>query len=216
VDSRTRTRVREHLIKRAAEKPAFRQALLADPRQAVKNEFGYEVPENMQLEILEDSPTRVHIVLPPPPPARDAPVTLREITAETVRAVCGLEVKESQRGFVAPNAISIAEAHYAPTAWYRAIYAGETPVGFVMLSDDPEKAVYYLWRYMIDGEFQGLGFGRHALQLVIDYVRGRPGAKELTLSYVPGAGSPRDFYAGLGFQDTGEVHGGEHVMRLTL
>jgi diamine N-acetyltransferase len=98
----------------------------------------------------------------------------------------------------------------------RAIYADDTPVGFVMVSDDAEKSEYYLWRYMVTGEYQGLGFGLRALQLVVDYVRTRPGAKELSLGYVPGEGCPRDFYARLGFVDTGEQHGGENVMRLQL
>lgn len=50
-------------------------------------------------------------------------VSLHEITADTVRAVCALEVSPEQRGFVAPNAVSIAEAHFEPRAWFRAIYA---------------------------------------------------------------------------------------------
>ena len=53
--------------------------------------------------------------------AEGAVVELREITFETVRAICRLEVASSQAGFVAPNAVSIAEAHFAPTAWFRAI-----------------------------------------------------------------------------------------------
>jgi diamine N-acetyltransferase len=143
-------------------------------------------------------------------------VTLREVTRENVRAVCALEVTPEQKNFVAPNAVSIAEAHFSPTAWFRAIYADDTPVGFVMLSDEPEKSRYYVWRYMVAAEYQGHGFGRRALELVIEYVRTRPNATELLLSYVPGEGSPRDFYARLGFQDTGEQHGSENVMKLVL
>ena len=56
-------------------------------------------------------------------------VTLREITAETVRAICNLDVAPEQRGYVAPNAVSIAQAHFQPRAWFRAVYAAETPVG---------------------------------------------------------------------------------------
>ena len=42
-----------------------------------------------------------------------------------------------QRSFVAPNAVSIAEAHFAPGHWMRAIYADGQPVGFVLTFDDP-------------------------------------------------------------------------------
>lgn len=38
----------------------------------------------------------------------------------------------------------------------------------------------------------------------------------MTLSVVPGEGSALAFYARLGFVETGEVEGDEHVMRLLL
>ena len=145
-----------------------------------------------------------------------AVVSLREVTADTVRAIIRLKVKPSQTHFVADNATSIAQAYFEPKAWFRAIYADETPVGFVMLFDDPDAPEYYLWRYMIDGRYQGLGFGRRALELFIDHVRTRPNATALLSSYVPGEGSPWPFYAGLGFVETGEVDDGENVIRLPL
>lgn len=148
--------------------------------------------------------------------APGATITLREVTKETVRVVCNLKVRPDQERFVAPNAISIAQAYFEPHAWFRAIYADETPIGFVMLYDDAEKPEYLLWRYMIAGEHQGKGYGRRAMGLVIEHVRTRPGARELLTSYVPGEGSPGPFYHSLGFVDTGEVDDGENVARLTL
>lgn len=149
-----------------------------------------------------------------PAPGPDAPVSLREITAETVRAICALSVAPDQQHFVAPNAVSIAEAHFSPVAWFRAIYAGETPVGFVMLSDDDKAPEYFLWRLMIAAEQQGKGYGRRAMEQLIAYVKTRPNATELLVSYVPGDGCPRDFYRGLGFEDTGRTEGDEVVLRL--
>jgi diamine N-acetyltransferase len=52
-------------------------------------------------------------------------VTLREVTADTVRAICRLQVGPGQEQLVAPNAVSIAQAHFEPKAWFRAVYAGE-------------------------------------------------------------------------------------------
>jgi diamine N-acetyltransferase len=150
-------------------------------------------------------------------PGPQATVTLRPITSDTVRAICALEVAPSQRGFVAPNAVSIAQAYFErEVAWFRAIYADDAPVGFVMLEDDPVKQEYSLWRFMIDARYQGYGFGRRALQLLIDHVRTRPGATALLTSCVPGDGSPCPFYEKMGFVPTGEVDDGELVMRLDL
>ena len=144
-------------------------------------------------------------------------VSLREVTKETVRAITALKVGPGQDRFVAPNAVSIAQAYFSrDVAWFRAIYVGEEPAGFVMLDDDAPKQSYSLWRYMIDQRFQGQGIGRRALDLVIDYVRTRPGAKALLTSIVPGDGSPGPFYEKMGFAYTGEEEDGELVMRLNL
>ncbi len=141
-------------------------------------------------------------------------VTLREITEETLRPILDLEVKPEQADLVAPNAVSIAQAHFAEDAWFRAIYADDTPVGFLMLSDQPAKPRYYLWRFMIDRHHQGKGYGIRAMELLIEHVRTRPGATALFVSYVPDPAGPKGFYEKLGFVDTGRVHGGEHEMRL--
>jgi diamine N-acetyltransferase len=143
-------------------------------------------------------------------------VALREVTAETVRQICRLVVAPDQSRFVAPNAVSIAEAHFSPNAWFRAIYAGDEPVGFLMLHDDLAKHEYYLWRLMIADGQQGKGYGRLAMQLLIDEVRTRPGATELKTSYVPGDDGPEGFYRKLGFEPTGEVDEGEVVARIAL
>lgn len=151
----------------------------------------------------------------------DPGVTLREISADTVIAVCRLAVAESQKGFVAPNAVSLAQALFAPEAWYRAIHSGDELAGFVMLEDEAQKAVppaeprIGVWRLMVDERFQGRGIGREAMRLAIAEARSR-GYGALYLSYVPGPGCPEPFYAGLGFRPTGEMDGVEVVMKLDL
>jgi diamine N-acetyltransferase len=152
-----------------------------------------------------------------PRPDLDAAVSLREVTADTVRAICNLEVAPWQERYVAPNTRSIAQAHFAPDlAWFRAIYADETPVGFLMLSDEPDEPRYFLWRFMIDARYQRHGYGRQALELLVAHVRTRPGARELLVSCVPGEGSPCPFYERFGFVYTGANEHRELVMRLPL
>ncbi len=153
---------------------------------------------------------------PPRSVAAGATVELCEVTADTVRAICDLKVAPGQEQFVAPNAVSIAQAHFSPLAWFRAICADGQPVGFVMLEDDPDKAEYYLWRLMIADGFQGMGYGRRAIELLVDHVGTRPGATELLTSWVPGERGPAEFYRRLGFEPTGEVHDGEIEGRLQL
>ena len=149
-------------------------------------------------------------------PNKDANVTLRKVTAKTVRTVCNLAVSEAQRGFVAPNAVSIAQAYFTKAAWFRAIYAAETPVGFVMLAENPKRGQYYLWRFMIDAKYQSRGYGRKALELIIKRVKRNPKAKALYLSVVRAKGSADEFYKRFGFEFTGEMDGIEHIMKLNL
>jgi diamine N-acetyltransferase len=149
-------------------------------------------------------------------------VTLREITSETVRTICNLSdtLSPPQKRMVAPNAVSIAQAYFNKHAWFRAIYAGETPVGFIMLyigpeDDKPEETEYFLWRYMVAGPYQGMGFGRQALELVIADIKSQ-GARVFGTSCGQGEGSPEGFYRKLGFEPTGVMHGEEMELELKL
>jgi diamine N-acetyltransferase len=148
-------------------------------------------------------------------------VSLREITKQTVRTICRLEVAPEQRGFLAPNSVSIAEAYFEPKAWFRAVCLGEEPIGFMMLYDDrgdeTHEPEYYLWRFMVAAEHQGKGYGRRALELIVEHVRGLPGATALLCSCFPASvGGPEPFYLGFGFEPTGEIDGDEMVLRLDL
>ncbi len=142
-------------------------------------------------------------------------VTLREITDDNRAAVEGLRVAPGQERFVAPVTTSFADAAAAPRyPWMRAIYAGDDPIGFLMVDEDDGRL--FLWRFLIDARHQGRGCGRAALDLLTAYVASRPGGDRLETSAVPGDGSPIGFYQRYGFRLTGEVHEGEHVLELRL
>ncbi|PLW70651.1 GNAT family N-acetyltransferase [Pseudohalioglobus lutimaris] len=145
-------------------------------------------------------------------------VSLREITEDTVTGICLLSevVTYPQNTFVAPNAYSLAQALFNHKAWYRAVYSGKAPVGFIMLEADAEKPEYYLWRFMIAPQFQRSGFGARAIELLVEHVKQQPNARELLLSYIDHEQGPAEFYRRLGFVETGEIVEGEVVMRLNL
>jgi diamine N-acetyltransferase len=150
-------------------------------------------------------------------------VVLREITGSTVHEVLRLKVRPAQEPFVATNAVSLAEALFAPEAWYRAICADEKIVGFVMLWDDtlgptpPAKPEICLWRLMIAAPYQGQGIGKQALAAVIRHVQGRPGIARFYSSFVPGELGPEKFYLAAGFCPTGAVdEDGEVIIEYPL
>lgn len=88
-------------------------------------------------------------------------IHFQRITANVVHAVCKMSetLTPQQREMVADNALSIAQAHCSENAWMRAIYADETPIGFLLLhtgSDDADGIDcpgVFLWRFMIAGPF---------------------------------------------------------------
>jgi diamine N-acetyltransferase len=145
---------------------------------------------------------------------------LELVTTVNFARVCRVKVHPHQEQFVAPVVRSLAEAYvYPEAAWPRAIVDGDRIVGFVMLAIQPHDPIeayrFYLWRLNIDAGEQGKGYGRFAVQAVIEEGR-RLGAKQLHVSWHPGVGGPEEFYLRLGFVKTGEVLDEETVGVLQL
>jgi len=150
-------------------------------------------------------------------------VHFKRITAETVLKVCQLSetLSPDQREAVADNSISIAQGHFSKNVWMRAIYSDNQLVGFIMLhiGSDWEDGIdcpgVFLWRLMIGGSYQGMGYGRGAMQLLIKHLRAL-GISELYTSYHLGEGCPADFYQKLGFKPTGDHYGDEPEVVLRI
>lgn len=149
-------------------------------------------------------------------------VSLRPVDAWDREAVLALRVAPAQERFVGGVAESLQDAVDEPDgrAIYWAVYADETPVGFVMISDEiggPGYIPQYLWRLLIDERFQRRGYGTATLDLIVEYFRGRPGVEEMWTSAGQGDGGPVTFYERYGFERTGEiVFDDEILLRLPL
>lgn len=72
---------------------------------------------------------------------RSSNVSLREITRDTFFGICQLSVSPEQKLHVDTVAESLAEANY------------------------------YLWRLIIDVRYQGMGFGKKVIELVVDFLK---------------------------------------------
>ena len=149
-------------------------------------------------------------------------VALRPIDDSNREAVEALDVSPGQQRFVSNVAASLLEAAAEPDgrALYWAVYADETPVGFVTISDEvggPGYIPHYLWKLFIDERYQRRGYRTATLDLIVEYFRGRPGVAVLSTSAGQGEGSPIAFYERYGFEQTGEiVFDNEVLLRLEL
>lgn len=151
-------------------------------------------------------------------------VWLSDVTDANRDQLLRLSVTDEQSNYVASVAQSFRDAEETPDACprYWGLYRGEQPVGFVMISDniptDRTEYVgpYFLWRLLIDTRFQRRGLGTAALDLVVEYVKQRPGGHTLFTSHVPGPATPLGFYQKYGFVLTGDVVDDEPVLALRL
>jgi len=150
-------------------------------------------------------------------------IHFKRITAQTVTSICKLSetLTAAQRKMVSDNAISMAQAHFSDNAWMRAIYADDTPIGYVLLhtgsdyDDGIDCPGIFLWRFMIAGPYQGKGYGRLAMKRLLAQLQAQ-GIPELYTSCGQGEASPEGFYKRLGFEPTGEMYGDEIELRLKL
>ena len=131
-------------------------------------------------------------------------IELRSVDDTNRDLLCELRLKPGQERFVTSVAGSIAEALDEPggKAIQWGLYDGELPVGFVMISDDVDGDEYFsqfLWKLLIDERYQGRGYGRAAVDRVVEYFRHpnrcRPIADELRF----GEGGPLGFFERYGF-----------------
>ncbi len=153
------------------------------------------------------------------------PLRLCPVDDSNLLEVLRLSVRPEQAGFVASNSLSLCEAYVAlskhQVALPFAICAGPQAIGFVMIGydsiapDDPAiaKGNYCLWRLMIDQCFQGHGYGRQAMTLVLDYLHTLPAgpADCVWLSYEPENAVACKLYRAFGFRENGELCGDEIV-----
>jgi histidinol dehydrogenase len=160
---------------------------------------------------------RADAALPAPSPAA---FDVRPVARANHEAVLKLQVAAGQRHLVAPPERSLAQVAYEPRGRALALFDGDTVVGMMLLYDarqDEDKPANQLcvWRLMVDARFQQRGYGRLAMQWVVDEAR-RGGYAEVGLSHVDKPGHAGGFYEKLGFAYTGEVDDGERKMRLCL
>lgn len=156
---------------------------------------------------------------------------LRKVDASNMWELLALGVSPEQERFVASNTRSILDAYACNasggTALPFGIYADGVPVGFLMIGygceDWPEAPAiahgsYSLWRFMIDQNHQGRGYGKAALELALQFIRTLPcGPAELCwLSYEPDNQAARSLYHRFGFRETGEKDEGELIASLRL
>lgn len=141
-------------------------------------------------------------------------VTLHDITPANWQECINLRLPPRQSDLLASNLYSLAEAYVEPQLQPRAIYAGNRMIGFVMYEYDADDGCYWIPRFMIDIRYQGQGYGKAAIQAVLDELHDQRPDTPVLLSITPDNEVARNLYLSLGFEDTGRHKKGEDILRL--
>ena len=135
-----------------------------------------------------------------------AKVSLRPITQENLDECISLKVANHQKGFVAPNIYSLAQASVSPTYHPFGIYdadahyrANPVMVGFIMYG--LSNAVGFIVRLMRDEKFQRKGYGRAAMIEVIRRLKLHPKVERIATSHDRKNEAAARLYENLGFVD---------------
>ncbi len=135
-------------------------------------------------------------------------IRLTEITEGNFFAVRALAVAPQQRGFLdsAEGILARGYLYRAENARVWAVEADGEAVGLALVKDmDEAPACYDLQQFMIDARYQGRGYGKQALRLILERLKeeGRYSCVEVCVKRDDAAALR--LYEGAGFTVTGYV-----------
>ena len=148
----------------------------------------------------------------------------RPVTQENWQSLIKLKVRDGQQDFVSSNVYSIAESHFGfdeEGHWDLfpyGIYKNGEPVGFAMtgLNINHSRFQGLILRLMVDGRYQGRGYGREAMKVMIEMFLANEHVQAVCISYAPENDAARKLYASFGFVETGEMLESEVLAVLQL
>jgi len=143
-------------------------------------------------------------------------IEMREISADNFVDAIHLEVRPEQSRFVASNAASIAQSKFHTFLNCCGLFAGDTMVGFCAFGEHPENGTVWIVRYMIGAAYQGKGYGKKGLAVLLRHLWQKYACSAIFLDVAPENEAAVRFYEGAGFRDTGDIQGHSRIYRLDL
>lgn len=119
-------------------------------------------------------------------------------------AMWNLDVEESQKPYVASVAVLLCRAYVyrdlRPRAFW--IYSDGTAVGMALYYDCTEQESYDFSQIFIDKRYQGRGYGKAAVRLILDEMKRDGKYNKVIMCYVDGNDASRKLFEKFGFVET--------------
>lgn len=141
-------------------------------------------------------------------------ISFKKITKENFWDCIELSVTQEQIDFVTSNAVSIAQSKVQPECIPLAVYDDGIMIGFIMYCIDEDDGEYWIYRMMIDKNFQSRGYGNKTLEKLLEIIRQDKTHNKVYLGVHKESIYAVKLYKGFGFYFTGQVFGNEYIMVL--
>lgn len=144
-------------------------------------------------------------------------IDLKAITEENFIDAFALKLAPEQERFVSHPVRSLAQAYvYREQCQPFGIYEDDRMVGYVMVIYDYDIPEYDIWHMMIDRTEQGKGYGKAALDRMLDYIKTKPfgSSERVTLTCNKENLRALGLYKSKGFTETGAEDGEEIELSL--
>lgn len=152
-------------------------------------------------------------------------ISICPVTQKNWRTAIALSVPPEQLHLVAGMApivalalakayIRLLDLHWDPYVFY----ADEAMIGFAAHAYEPgSPSNHWLFHFFIDQQYQGQGYGKQALRVLVQQVRVQhPTCQLLQLTVLPENRRAQQLYEGIGFRPTGTSLEGEWLYHLKM
>ena len=144
---------------------------------------------------------------------------IKPISAENKKEALQLNVKTEQSSFIEPVSQCIQEAEQLDLWNPVAIYHGTDMIGFAMYGFFPYEDTHgrvWLDRFLIDNRYQGKGYGKEAIHLLLDKAFTHHNLNRVAIGVVEKNINALKFYEKIGFkkegiQEQGYYYNGEYM-----
>lgn len=144
-------------------------------------------------------------------------IKIKKIDEYNINEVRKVSVKENQKSFIETVDVCLEEAAMYEQWCPVAVYYDKDLIGFAMYGAFGDNPDTWIDRIIIDGKYQGKGFGKIAMKELIKIVTQKYQVSTVYLSFVEDNETARKLYESLDFKFTGEYDPeGELIYKLIL